>query len=156
MSTASGISGTSGSTTGTAATLGASGLLTGGLGGASRDDFLRLLVTQMRYQDPMSPMDNRDFLAQLAQFATVEQTTKLANDMNAYFEMEKASEREKVLLSATWLLGRAVSGKTSGGPFFSGTVEGASWKDGLWYVKVGGENHPLADVREVSAGGVAP
>ncbi len=133
-----------------------SGLLTGGLGGASRDDFLRLLVTQMRYQDPMSPMDNRDFLAQLAQFAAVEQTTKLANDMNAYFEMEKVNEREKVLLSATWLLGRAVSGKTSDGALFSGTVEGASLKDGLWYVKVGGEDRSLADVQQVTTGGTAP
>ena len=39
-------------------------------------DFLNLLVTQLRYQDPLNPMDDRDFLAQLAQFSALEQMTE--------------------------------------------------------------------------------
>ncbi|MDP6418800.1 MAG: flagellar hook capping FlgD N-terminal domain-containing protein [Candidatus Krumholzibacteria bacterium] len=38
-----------------------------------KDDFLKLLVTQLQHQDPLSPMGNEDFLAQLAQFSSVEQ-----------------------------------------------------------------------------------
>ncbi len=42
-----------------------------------KQDFLNLLVTQMRYQDPMDPMKGTEFAAQLAQFSSVEQLTNL-------------------------------------------------------------------------------
>ena len=43
-----------------------------------KDDFLRLLVTQMQNQDPLNPMDDKDFIAQTAQFTTLEQMQNLA------------------------------------------------------------------------------
>ena len=50
---------------------------TGGFGGpgseVGKEDFLRLLVTQLKHQDPLSPISNEDFLAQLAQFSSLEQ-----------------------------------------------------------------------------------
>jgi flagellar basal-body rod modification protein FlgD len=57
---------------------GASGLA-GGLDEVGHDEFLQLLVTQMRNQDPLDPITNQDFLAQLAQFSSLEQLT----DINA-------------------------------------------------------------------------
>jgi flagellar basal-body rod modification protein FlgD len=42
-----------------------------------KDDFLKLLITQMRYQDPLNPMDNSQFLAQMAQFTSLEQMQNL-------------------------------------------------------------------------------
>lgn len=39
-------------------------------------DFMKLLVTQLRYQDPMKPMDDREFMAQLAQLTSLEQITE--------------------------------------------------------------------------------
>lgn len=39
-------------------------------------DFLNLLVTQLRYQDPLNPIDDREFMAQLAQFSALEQMTE--------------------------------------------------------------------------------
>lgn len=41
-----------------------------------RMDFLQILVTQLRYQDPLNPMDDREFITQLAQFSTLEQMTE--------------------------------------------------------------------------------
>jgi flagellar basal-body rod modification protein FlgD len=41
-----------------------------------RDDFLRLLVTQLKNQDPMKPMDNTEFVAELAQFSQLDQSAK--------------------------------------------------------------------------------
>ena len=50
---------------------------------ASTDVFMQLLVAQLRNQDPLNPADGTQFVAQLAQFATLEQTTQGTNDLNA-------------------------------------------------------------------------
>jgi len=42
-----------------------------------KDEFMNLLVTQLKYQDPLSPMDSTDFAAQLAQFSSLEQLTNI-------------------------------------------------------------------------------
>jgi flagellar basal-body rod modification protein FlgD len=42
-----------------------------------RDAFLRLLLVQLQHQDPTSPQSNEEFLAQLAQFSTLEQLTSI-------------------------------------------------------------------------------
>jgi len=62
----------------------ASNAITNASGGAmGKDQFVQLLVTEMKNQDPMNPMDGKDLAAQLAQFSSVEQlmniNTKLDN-----------------------------------------------------------------------------
>jgi flagellar basal-body rod modification protein FlgD len=52
----------------------------GGPGGLGKEDFLTLLVTQLRYQDPLDPLDAQDFASQLAQFTAMEQQL-LTNDL---------------------------------------------------------------------------
>ena len=42
-----------------------------------KDAFLKLLITQMKYQDPLNPMDDREFLGQMAQFTALEQMQNL-------------------------------------------------------------------------------
>ena len=46
-----------------------------------QDTFLKLLVTQLRYQDPMNPADSQQFLAQTAQFTSVEKLEEIADSM---------------------------------------------------------------------------
>jgi flagellar basal-body rod modification protein FlgD len=47
-----------------------------------KDAFLKLLVTQMQYQDPLDPQDNSEYVAQLAQFSSLEQMTNVATSLN--------------------------------------------------------------------------
>ena len=51
-----------------------------------KDAFLQLLVTQMQYQDPLDPQDNSEYVAQLAQFSSLEQMT------NVYKSVEEVSQ----------------------------------------------------------------
>jgi len=46
-----------------------------------KDDFLKLLVTQMQNQDPLNPMDNTQFVAQLAQFTSLEELHNISSGM---------------------------------------------------------------------------
>lgn len=68
------------------------------------DVFLRLLVTQLQSQDPTNPVENEDFVAQLAQFTTLEQATN-TNDLLNTLITQTARGTE---LDLVHLLGRAI------------------------------------------------
>lgn len=51
-------------------------------GGLGQDAFLQLLVTQLKNQDPLQPQDNGEFLAQLAQFSTLEQLQQIGTSLD--------------------------------------------------------------------------
>ncbi len=48
-----------------------------------QEDFLKLMTTQLQNQDPFAPMENGDFIAQMAQFSTVTGITEMGNEMKA-------------------------------------------------------------------------
>jgi|SRR5579871_476430 len=50
---------------------------------ANEDVFLQLLVAQLKYQDPENPADGTQFVTQLAQFSTLEQSTEMRNDLDS-------------------------------------------------------------------------
>mgnify|MGYP000952721027 CR=1 FL=1 len=50
--------------------------------GMGRDEFLKMLVAQLKNQDPLNPMDGKDMAAQLAQFSTVEQLIAMNKSMD--------------------------------------------------------------------------
>lgn len=57
-----------------------------------KDAFLKLLVTQMQYQDPLEPTSNTEYMAQLAQFSTVEQLENLCSTFNANQALNMAGQ----------------------------------------------------------------
>ncbi len=83
-----------------------------------KDDFLKLLITQMQNQDPTSPMENTEFIAQMAQFSSLEQMTNMSTAFEKMASFINASE-------AASTLGKTVQ-ITAGGNQFEGVVEQAT------------------------------
>lgn len=83
-----------------------------------KDDFLKLLTTELTHQDPTAPMDNKDLILQLSQFSTLEATTNLNNNMTDFITSSKQA-------NATALLGKEVAYYDStNGSLYTGSVTG--------------------------------
>lgn len=65
-----------------------------------KDDFLKLLITQLTHQDPTQPMEDREFIAQMAQFSTLEQMTNMNESFTTLSNM-LASNQAMGLLGKT-------------------------------------------------------
>ncbi|MDN8618018.1 flagellar hook capping FlgD N-terminal domain-containing protein [Variovorax ginsengisoli] len=83
------------------------------------EDFLKILLTQMTYQDPLKPMDNQQFMAQMAQFTSLEQTQQLNNKIETLITNQAA-------LQSVGLIGRTVDVTTSSGGTETGKVSALS------------------------------
>jgi flagellar basal-body rod modification protein FlgD len=82
-------------------------------------DFLKVLLTQLTYQDPLKPLDNQQFMAQIAQFASLQQ----AHETNASVAQLVTNQ---AALQSVGLIGRTVDLTTTAGPV-TGTVSGLSF-----------------------------
>ena len=114
-----------------------------------KDQFLQLLVTQLRNQDPMQPMQDKEFIAQMAQFTSLEQMMNMSGQMTAL--------RNSAALSAS-LIGKQVSwyetdpttGTTS---TRSGVVDAVVMRDGVQYVQVESKFVPVDELTSISLPG---
>jgi flagellar basal-body rod modification protein FlgD len=94
-------------------------------GEMGKDDFLKLLVGQLSHQDPMNPMEDKDFMGQMAQFSQLEQMT----NVNSALQNERAFN----------LIGREVSyNDKETGELKSGKVEKVSIEGAKTTLTIGG------------------
>jgi flagellar basal-body rod modification protein FlgD len=70
-----------------------------------KDDFLKILMTQLQNQDPMNPMQDKDFIAQMATFSSLEQMTNLTKTMEKFVENQNQSQ----LISYNQFVGKQVT-----------------------------------------------
>ena len=73
-----------------------------------KNDFLNLLVTQLRYQDPMEPLKDSDFIAQLAQFSSLEQLENINTGLGYSSELSYALSQTIANTMATTVIGKEV------------------------------------------------
>lgn len=109
-----------------------------------QDDFMKLLVTQLTNQDPLNPMKDTEYIAQMAQFTSLEQS----KDMNANIGKLRTDQH---LLQANALIGRSVDlqSDTEGGPVIAGVVSAVEMKKGEPLIVVNQTPHALSDVLRI-------
>ena len=130
-----------GSTARSAADAGASTTDATGLG---KEAFMRLLLTQMQSQDPLSPMDGQAFFTQLAQLSLLEQMYQLNDTLNN-------SQRQQALVQAGTLIGREVDYIGADGATATGVVKGVRMDGGSVLLDVSGIEVAMSNVSSVRA-----
>lgn len=113
---------------------------TGELG---KDDFLNLLVTQLRYQDPLNPTSDKEFIGQMAQFSSLEQMKNVSEGITS--------------VKAFNLIGKKVTGslkdeKTGETKAVDGYVTSVKMSKGKTYVVVNGKDVAIEDISEATEG----
>jgi flagellar basal-body rod modification protein FlgD len=73
----------------------------------NQNEFIKLFLAQLQFQDPMEPVDNREFLAQLAQFSNLQQSTQISQNTEGALRMDSSA-------AALSLLGKTVDAGTLG------------------------------------------
>ena len=105
-----------------------------------KDDFLKILITQMSNQDPTSPLENTEFIAQMAQFSSLEQMTNMSQSFEKLSAMIHTSE-------AASILGHTVE-LDVGDTTTSGIVEAVS-RGEVPQVQVGGRYYDMNKIKTV-------
>jgi flagellar basal-body rod modification protein FlgD len=105
-----------------------------------KDDFLKLLITQLSHQDPTQPLQDREFVAQMAQFSTLEQMTNMTGELKQVLGLLARSQ-------AVNLLGKTVELAVGEGRT-SGVVEAISGSE-YPQVLVGGQYYDVSQVLSV-------
>ena len=107
-----------------------------------QQDFLKLITVQLTKQDPMKPMEDTSFIAQMAQFTSLEQTNTLVKE----FGLMRSSAN---FSSASALLGRQVTLHTKADGNVTGSVDAVDASDGTPRLSVGGKLFPLSTLTRV-------
>jgi len=112
---------------------------TSGAKGLGESDFLNLLITQLKNQNPLDPMKDTDFIAQLANFSNLQQMTSVNTNVSSLLQQQN-------IANATSMIGKQVT--TSDGK--SGIVSQVSMAGGQVSIYVGTNKYSMSDITAVS------
>ena len=87
---------------------GTSGGNTGSVQNLGKDEFLQLMVTKLQNQDPLNPMEDEDYIAQLAQFSSLEQLTNISDGLDESNEWDYLQMQSINNVMAAGLIGKEV------------------------------------------------
>ena len=106
--------------------------------------FLQLLVAQLQYQDPTSPVDTSTFMNQTAMLSQVQTMNGMSTTLNSLVASQQGQ-------AATSMIGKSVTFVDATGATGSGIVTGASLGTTGASVEVGNQYIPITNIREVKA-----
>ena len=75
----------------------------------SMEDLLHVLLTELTHQDPLKPVENKDFMAQIAQLSSLDAAQRLNQNLEQLLTLQSLNQ-------SVGLLGRTVAARTEGGP----------------------------------------
>lgn len=107
------------------------------------NDFLKLITIQLQNQDPLKPMDDTQFISQMASFTNLQQTQTLTTDFEAY-------SQQAALNSASGFLGGYVSVSDPALGTATGQVTSVKVENGIPKIVVNGAPYDLSAVQSVS------
>ena len=107
-----------------------------------QQDFLKLLAVQMQSQDPMNPMKDTDFIAQMANFTSLEQMKNLTTSFDSFINQQRS-------VDAQTYLGKTVTLLDSDKGLISGSVSGVTFESGEPRLIVGGKSYDPALVTTI-------
>ena len=112
--------------------------------GLGKDAFLKLLVTELRHQDPTRPMEDKEFISQMAQFSSLEQMSNMNKEMKSLVQSAKSAQ-------AFSMLGRDIEAYD---PIqqkaIVGTVNSVFYKGDEIMIVVGNDNVAMANIHSVN------
>lgn len=116
-----------------------------GNGRLDRNAFLQLLMAQLQNQDPMDPVDNKEFIAQQAQFTQIERLDELNDTLQSSNQINQASSMVGKWVSV------ATTNQNNQPITVTGQVESATFdKDGVG-LNIGGTSFPMTSVQRIYA-----
>ncbi|EUJ10327.1 flagellar hook capping protein [Methylophilaceae bacterium 11] len=109
-----------------------------------QEEFLKILLAQLQYQDPLKPLDNQQFLAQLAQFSALAQTSQLNDRVDTLLTIQASTQ-------SIGLIGKTVEVRsTTGEPASVGTVSSLAFLDGQPSLNVRTQNGEILTAVKLS------
>lgn len=105
-------------------------------------DFLTLLVTQLKTQDPTKPMDDKQFIGQMAQFTSLKQMSAVAENLTKF-------TKEFDFTKSVSLVGKEISWTDATGFERSGIVDSVLMRDGLSFLKSDGHEVAFKEIIQV-------
>lgn len=112
-----------------------------------KDDFLKLFLASLQYQDPMSPMETKDMMAQMTQLSTMEQLTNMSKIME---ELKEVTAQQEGVDDGVDFLGKEISGLSSEGQLVEGVVDEVVLNNGVLQLMIGDKSLDLASVSRVA------
>ncbi len=114
-----------------------------------KDDFLKLLVAELKNQNPLEPTDNKGFIAEMAQFSSLEQMNNVASAMNELNTNLTFLTHQSLLTQGASLIGKMVIGQDEKGENIQGIVDGVKMAGANILLQVREKNLDLIEVTDV-------
>lgn len=111
-----------------------------------KDEFLELLTTQLKNQDPLKPMDNREFISQMAQFSSLEQMNNMNSTMGDFVKSQKISQAGNLVGKEVEMLDSDTEENVTG------VIEKANVTEEETTVTVNGNQYPTTDIQQIISG----